>query len=427
MLTLFNATHNLAANYSYTSRLLWGGGTLQGLVEPTEPIPKTCLTNAISFGDPSSYLFNDTDAPWTLGELMKFLPDIAQQALDLAASRPHLVSTLDDIEQLQESGDLRPVTADERKLMQTRMDLVTDQLLDYMSDAVKNGNFSNASVIISYPYLETHIGAFMSFPTLSGEFGGIHDWILLPNVTAGPFDDMVEYIAIATHMSGEWPEQMKQTEQLLWILIGAAAGEVTFEQCLPQRRRLAELVQPAYSARLVMPGQQALGRVPARMLLAPTGCLEDIIDLHHAFLDTVCDGLSAAFLVAAAVEGGPAALVLVGGYAANAAFTIYKRAHPEIASFSGYRGHSLTTLQKAIQLGLGALSALAPSAGGIANTLNPARWANLACSVVSAALEVLEAFNEEKLCAAGYCSADPICQSAASDCIRGWAPYLYLM
>lgn len=392
----FNSTNSLAANYSYSNRVIWGGDGFQALASSASPIPKLCLPNVIQLTGPPALPATDPEAQLTLKQTLQLLPALGKAAATFAASNPFLLNgtTLQTLNQTKP-----PASAATQAAMQQVMNSTVQKMISYLNSSTASHNTSNATVSISSSYpVETFFGALRSFPSLFSQFGGMYDWALVPNITAAPFQDNSQYIAFMVQSRDKWPYQLDQLESLFWVLISHASGQISdlcptgnSSSVATGGRRLQSdaLTLSMHPETLQNP---ELGRQDGRQLLA-SSCLSQAQSDANAASSLVCKS---------AVVGAGNSSLYAGVQIASSLLDIY----------GSTIGLSEQTAFVSAQGKKGLVEFFSTSLNSGA-----ARWVNAACRIVSSAANAYVLAS--KVCT-NDCTSSSFCRLHSAGCVTDW-------
>ena len=394
----FNSTNSLAASYSYSNRVIWGGNGFKSLASPAGAVSQLCLQNVIQLTGPPALPASDPESRLTLKQTLQLLPALGKAAAGFAASNPYLMNgtTLQALSQ-------KPATSNATQAaIQQVMNSTVQKMLSYLNSSTASHNTSNFTVTISSSYpVETFFGALRSFPSLFSQFGGMYDWALVPNITGAPFQDNSQYFAFMVQSRDKWPYQLDQLESLFWVLISHASGQVR-DSCSSSnsssvaatggRRLQSQSNAHEFSMHPETLQDPGLQRQEARRLLG-SSCLSQVQSDANAASSLVCKS---------AVVGAGNTSLYAGVQIASSLLDVY-------GSVSGV---SEQTVFVSAQGKKGLLEFFTtPVSSG------PARWVNAGCRIISTAANAYVLAT--KLCTTD-CTTTTYCRLHSAGCVSDW-------
>ena len=393
----FNSTNSLAANYSYSNRVIWGGDGFKSLASPAAAVPQLCLQNVIRVTGPPALPASDPEAQLTLKQTLQLLPALGEAAANFAASNPYLMNgtTLQALNQTKSAA-----SAGTQAAMHQVMNSTVQRMLSYLNGSTASHNTSNFTVTISTSYpVETFFGALRSFPSLFSQFGGMYDWALVPNITSAPFQDNSQYFAFMVQSRDKWPYQLDQLESLFWVLISHASG------------KLSDSCSSSNSSGVATGGRRLQSHSPALEFSMHPETLQDpeLQQEGRRLLGSSClaqvqrDANAASSLVCkSAVIGAGNSSLYAGVQIASSLLDIYESA-------SGISGQ---TAFVAAQGKKGLLEFFTTQVGS-----GSARWVNAGCKILSAAANAYVLAT--KICS-DDCTTTSFCRLHSAGCVSDW-------
>ena len=391
--SVFNKTNSLAANYSYSNRVIWGGDGFKSLASSAAAVSQLCLQNVIQLTGPPALPASDLESQLTLKQTLQLLPALGKAAATFATSNPYLMSgtTLQPLSQKPAASNATQAA------MQQVMNSTVQRMLSYLNSSTPSHNTSNFTVTISSSYpIETFFGAIRKFPSLFTQFGGVYDWALVPNITAAPFQDNSQYFAFMVQSRDKWPYQLDQLESLFWVLISHASGQLS-DSCPSSnssavatggRRLQSHLDAHTFSMQDLEPEQQEGRR------LLDSSCLAQVQSDANAASSLVCK---------AAVVGAGNTSLYAGVQIASALIDIY-------GSANGAPGQTVFVSAQGMK-GLLEFFNMPVSSGG------PARWVNAGCRILSTAAN---AYVLATTLCLNDCTTTTYCRLHSAGCVSDW-------